>query len=461
MNALRVGTLLGLLTGLACTSRPTGLTAKAVAEKRATCISSGGQSCAFHAGMLAAETLPGTAPVGSQIPIDHFVMIMHENRSFDHYFGDLQNGADVSPLSVTNDGPDGKPIQRFHQTDYCFSDTAHGWDEVHTEINDGQMNGFPRANVAGSDPTGRRSMGYYNRADLPFFYGLADNFAISDRHFCSVPGPTFPNRMFYLAGTSFGFNDNGIPPTTDPDGQVYPNIFRELSTAHVDWVEYAQDVPQALLFVETYAENQDHFAADTPCADGSCRNFIDDARNGRLPQVSFVEASDGSKTFPSPPDEHPPGDFQVGQQWLETIVRAVMSSPQWSRTAIIITYDEHGGLYDHVPPPPAVPPDDLAPATGPKAFNELGVRVPLVVISPYAKRGYVSHTVTDHTSLTRLLEARFNLPAMTRRDANAEPPYDLFDFAHPNTTVPELPRVTVEQDRLDECLRLHPQNSHL
>lgn len=449
---LILGTVFAVLCFTGCSTKSTGLSREAWQRQRTTCLESAGSDCTFKAGMLARDTLPADLPVGGQIPIDHFVLIMHENRSFDHYLGGLAN-ADVADPTVVNNDTDGTPVQRFHQTAYCFHDTHHGWTDVHTQLNDGAMDGF----VRGNNPNGPRAMGYYDRSDLPFFYGIAESFAVSDRHFCSVPGPTFPNRMFYLAGTSFGFNDNGIPPTTDKDGNTYPNIFRELTAANVDWMEYAQDVPQALLFIETYAESQDHFAADGPCPSGPCRNFLDDARDGHLPQVSFVEASDGSKTFPSPPDEHPPGDFQVGQLWLENVVRTVMASPQWSRTAIIITYDEHGGLYDHVTPPAAIPPDDLAPTTGPRAFNQYGVRVPLIVISPFAKRGYVSHTVTDHTSITRLIEARFGLPAMSRRDANAEPPYDLFDFKHPNTTVPELPHVIVEQDKLDECIRQYPR----
>jgi phospholipase C len=424
-------------------------------NKRQACLDSAGANCAFQPGMLARETLPASYPVGDQLPIEHIIVIMHENRSFDHYLSDLKNGADVASPTATNPDADGTPVQRFHQTASCFADTNHDWAPVHAEIDDGQMDGF----VTQNDPDGTRAMGYYTHEDLPFLYGLAETFAMSDRHFCSAPGATYPNRLFFLAGTSFGLTYNSLPPPNDPAGKPYENLILELNAGKVDWYSYAQDVPMALLLLTTYTTNVSHFLPVTPCSGTTCRNFMDDARNGNLPQFAFLESSDGSSAYPSPPDEHPPGDPQVGQQWLQTVLDAIMQSPDWPKTAVFLTYDEHGGLYDHVPPPAAVPPDELAPATGPTAFNMYGPRVPLILISPYAKRGHVSHNVSDHTSITRFVEARFNLPAMTRRDANADPLYDLFDFDHPNTDVPSLPTVTIDQPVLNACISQFPNAS--
>jgi len=159
------------------------------------------------------------------------------------------------------------------------------------------------------------------------------------------------------------------------------------------------------------------------------------------------------------PDEDPPAGPFLGQTRVERIVRAAMASPQWPKTALIFTYDESGGFYDHVPPPPACVPDDIAPdlpggQTG--AYDRLGMRVPMIVVSPYARRGYVSHQVTDHTSIIRLIAARYGLPALTHRDANMEPPWDMFDFAHPDLSVPSLPDAGLDQSQLDACAVKYP-----
>ena len=160
------------------------------------------------------------------------------------------------------------------------------------------------------------------------------------------------------------------------------------------------------------------------------------------------------------PDEDPPADFEVGQAMVKSIVDALTQSPQWPRSALFLSYDEQGGLYDHVPPPSACPPDDTPPKLDPggfdAAYDQLGLRVPLIVVSPYAKRGYVSHEVTDHTSLLRFVETRFSLPALTHRDANAVPPFDMFDFDHPDLSVPTLPPATVDAAKRAACATQFP-----
>jgi len=134
------------------------------------------------------------------------------------------------------------------------------------------------------------------------------------------------------------------------------------------------------------------------------------------------------------------------------VVNAVTSSPAWPKTVMVLTYDEHGGFYDHVPPPSACEPDTSLPQGEPgQKFDRLGFRTPLLVISPFVKRGYVSHQTVDHTSITRLVEARFGLPAMTARDANAWPLLDLFDFDHPDLSIPTLPTPIVDAAHENEC----------
>jgi phospholipase C len=168
----------------------------------------------------------------------------------------------------------------------------------------------------------------------------------------------------------------------------------------------------------------------------------------------FVDPHLGKEAY-NQDDEHPPAMMQGGQQFLSKVTKALMQSPQWSKSALFITYDEHGGLWDHVPPPKACAPDSYVPeppeATAGEKFDRYGIRVPLIVVSPYAKKKYVGHHVYDHTSITRFIEAKFTLPAMTARDANAEAPYDLFDFSAPNMTAALPPDITVDPTALANC----------
>jgi phospholipase C len=163
-------------------------------------------------------------------------------------------------------------------------------------------------------------------------------------------------------------------------------------------------------------------------------------------------------------DQHPPGDVQLADALTAKVIQAVMQGPQWSHTALFITYDEHGGIYDHVAPPAACPPDGIAPMLtaglpATPAYDRLGFRVPMVVISPYAKRHYVSHETYDHTSILRFIEARFNLPAMTARDANATPLFDLFDFGHATPGASAMPTAVVDETQRATCAAMYPRSN--
>jgi phospholipase C len=412
--------------------------------------------CEYQPEALAAETLDPGTPVGSSIPIDHFVLIMHENRSFDHYYSELTvpgQTVDGAPPTATNPDPTtpGRTIARFHQTDYCFDDPSHGWDAAHIELDGNRMDGFTQANAEPIDPTGGRIMGYYDESDLPFYYALARTFSISDRHFSSVPGPTWPNRLFYFAGTSFGLTHNVFPPTYAPDGHRYPNLLLRLNDANVSWKVYTDDLPTPAIFVQTYAENFQNFT--------SIDQFMADAAAGQLPAVTILEGADswGGDNR----DEHPPADPQVGQNLTASVINALMHSPNWKRSALFITYDEDGGFYDHVVPPPACAPDSLVDPSDDEPsvqFTQYGFRVPFLAVSPYVKRGYVSHVVTDHTGILRFVEARFNLPAMSIRDANATAPFDMFDFDHPNFDIPDLPPAVIDPAKQAACEALYPRD---
>ncbi len=416
-------------------------------------------SCSFGPGDLPAKTLADFPAEDGGLPIDHILLVMQENRAFDHYFSSLTvpgQTVDGAAPAATNPDPErpALPVSRFHQTLVCFDGLDNSWDAVHREIDDGGMDGFAIEEAESGDPSGARALGYYKQDDLPFYYGLAEAFAISDRHFEPVQGPSVPNQLYFMAGTSWGLTSNGVPPQTDDGGNGLPNLFTELDRAGVGWNVYGDDFPREIVLLDTWAANQAHFQP--------LSRYFQDAQAGALPALSIVESSSFSDFGEDGgTDEEPPSDFQLGQTWVEGVIEALMASPNWPTAALFLTWDEGGGLYDHVPPPPACIPDDWPPQIpdgGVLAqFDHDGVRVPLIVVSPYAKRGYVSHHVTDHASLLRFVASRFGLAALTSRDANAEPPFDMFDFAQSDPSVPELPDAGVAPAQLAACVSAYPR----
>ena len=285
--------------------------------------------------------------------INHVVVLMQENRSYDSYFSRLHfQGQPQSSVESQKPNPNplgGPPIHPFLTTTPCTTaDLDHGWDATHNEIDGGRMDGFTAQNQDPTDPTGSRTMSYYDRGTLPFYYGIANEFSIADRYFASVPGPTFPNRFYLLTGTSFGYTSNVTQAYTQK------TIFQALDEAPTpaSWKIYLASVQVEELFKYV----QDHFAGHVfPIS-----KYFADAANGTLPQVSFVESNPfGSVNTES--DEHPPANVQVGQKFTHDIMNALVNSPDWASAAMFLTYDEHGGYYDHVSPPAAVPPDDIPP----------------------------------------------------------------------------------------------------
>jgi phospholipase C len=344
-----------------------------------------------------------------------------------------------NPNPVTGTGP---PIKPFHKTNYCeTADLNHSWTGTHLEANDGAMNGFTTQNVDPTDPTGSRTMGFYDQSDLPYYYALANAFGVGDQYFASVLGPTFPNRFYLLTGTSFGHIQNDFPP---PGGFTQPTVFRSLTNAGISWKVYFSQFPFAALFhdVQQHPENM-----------APISQYFADAKAGHLPQVAFVDpifaAGRNTET-----DEHPPANIQVGEAFSASVVNALLGSPNWHDSAMFLTYDEHGGFYDHVPPPAAPVPDNIPPpaGSGPFTFDNYGIRVPATVISPFAIAHNVSHTVYDHTSILRFIEVRFGLPALTNRDASANPMLGFFDFSHPDLlTPPALPPAPIDPAHFAQC----------
>jgi phospholipase C len=385
-----------------------------------------------------------------RIPIDHIVVLMQENHSFDNYLGRLHNydptlDVEAEPSAASNPdpaNPGGPPIAAFHQTRLCeISDLDHSWNGTHLAWDNGAMDGFTKQNVSRADPSGTRAMGYYNQTDLPFYYGLFDTFAMGDRYFSSILGPTQPNRFYLYSGSSFGHIANGLPPSGSEFAQT--SIYNLLDQAGVSWKIYSSEFPYSAFFAYV-RKATGHIV---PIA-----NYYTDAAAGQLPQVSFVDP-----VFAGPAnvenDEHPPANVQVGEKFVSDVINGLFTSPEWPSSALFLEWDEHGGFYDHVAPPAATPPDNIAPMTGSRdqsgGFDRYGIRVPVAVISPFSKQHFVSHAVHDHASILRFIETRFGLPSLTQRDASADPMLEMFNFQNPAfVQPPTLPEAIVDQSRL-------------
>jgi phospholipase C len=382
-------------------------------------------------------------PAGTDtIPqIEHIVVLMMENHSYDNHLGMLRRpgadgfrlGRDRLPLA-TNPYPDGRIQHAFRMPTTCqlVGHPAQDWLASHVQFDGGRNDGF----VASA--SGPVAMGYWQREDLPFYYSLASVFPIADRYFCSVLGQTFANRRYLLAATSIGMVDNALPAPTDypPNG----TIFDQLDAHGITWKDYFTNLATPQLFPPLYLRNLG--TKIVPIA-----GFFADAAAGTLPHYCLVEPDYSVQS------EEDPQNIAVGEAFAAQVINAVMAGPAWDRTLLIWTYDEHGGYFDHVPPPAAVPPDGIAPQVPPgqggafDGFGRYGFRVPCAVVSPWARARHVSHRVADHASILKLVETKWNLPALTYRDANARGLLDMIDlrrpaFAHP----PELARPLLDTD---------------
>ena len=472
---------------------------------------------------------------GNLQKVNHIIIVMQENHSFDNYFGALAyapdspyhngNGSCASTdhscvdgltctvsggvFNCTNSNVDenGATIYAFKATTRCvIPDLDHSWVGTHYEMNfenpnktlkDPLSDGFVRQNYLTEQHNNLDdTISFYDQEDLPFYYGLAQNFAISDRQFAPVLGPTFPNRSYLMAATSFGHltTSDSVPPVVGYK-PITGTIFDRLNKHGISWADYWEDVPQDSSFRPYDTTHNLPLATFLLQASGV----------GELPQVSFVDPNFGTVSTALEDDEHPPTDIQRGQYHVSNIVNAVRNGPHWKDSVIFILYDEHGGFYDHAQPPRAqqngtrtpdgifpgqcedlsFPPfskypgggaecswnftsktdttlrdaEALCPAlkknpTGPfpascAAFDQLGVRVPLIAVSPFSKPSYVSHTVGDHTSILAMIEKRF-MPGihLTRRDQYADALEGMFDFdTSPSLNTP----VGSAQPPKDDC----------
>jgi phospholipase C len=350
----------------------------------------------------------GTRPVAAAgiprspqatLPIEHVIISCQENRSFDHYYGYAPQvqAAGFGPSSDYSQ-PDGNGgvIPPYEFTALSTDDVGHSWSDVHGEWNAGAMDGFYTTD-------GIAAMGYYTAAELPFYYSLFDEFTLCGNYFCSLLGPTWPNRFYFAAGTSGGITTNGVWGYGVFD---YPIILDLLDAAGITWKVYNvtwDSVPfgntdNVFVFWKRYAHDKR--------THGTRGDYFSDLKHGRLPQVSWIIPS-----FARGLDEHPPADVSGGMGIQEDLISALRESTAWQHSVFLLTYDEHGGYFDHVRPPQL------------DAFG-LGIRVPMWVISPLARRAHLEPTVYEHTSTLKFLERLFALPTLASVN-------HLFDVATP------------------------------
>lgn len=395
---------------------------------------------------------PTLAPGTDCIPqIQHIVVLMMENHSFDNHLGALRrpgvDGLTIRDGRATQYNADSRgqkvfasPAATTCQAGYSISQS---WEASHQSWDGGLNDGFVKA-------CGPESMLYCTEEQLPFYHGLARTFPVCDRYFSSVMAQTYPNRRFLIAGSAFGQVGDPLPSPSDPDPRPsgFGTVFDLLNAFGISWKDYFADLPTAGLFPYVVEQNPDKVR---PVAE-----FFADCAAGTLPGFSLVdpESFEGS--------EENPQDIQTGAYYAYQVINAVMQSPQWPSTLLVLTFDEHGGYFDHVPPRPAVRPDGIPPQAG-NTYGDLysytGFRVPTVVVSPWARADHVSHTVYDHTSILRLVETKWNLPALSYRDANANNMVDCLDLRAPAFLQPPRLPAAVAPTGAVACLAADPQGA--
>jgi len=390
------------------------------------------------------DTLPG---------IEHIVVLMLENHSYDNILGMLGRGdgftlGNNGLPTAANPYPNGQIQHAFRMPTTCQlqGTPSQEWAAAHHAYAGGAMNGFVSAAISPQAHAivGGVAMGYWTGDDLPFTYALARTFPVGDRWFCSLLGQTDPNRRYLIAGTSAGMTDDAGPSDLSALIPAVGTIFTTLDTYRISWENYTAAYP--------YGATPELFPASDAAPEAvhhkPLPEFFSDAATGDLPSFSLLDPDYTTQS------EENPQNIVVGEALLAQVVQAVGTSPLWPTTMLAIMYDEHGGYYDHVPPPPAIPPDSIGPAVQPgestyDGFARYGFRVPSVVVSPYARPGHVTSVLHDHTSVLAMVERKWNLPALTYRDANANDLTDFLDLsalAAGKPTFPALPALAPPGD---------------
>jgi phospholipase C len=358
----------------------------------------------------AATTLPKPTASG----IDHIIVLMMENRSFDHYFGWLDD-ADGKQAGLSYVDRDGVRRKTHHLTDYqgcAHPDPDHSFEGGRVQLNGGRCDGWLR-----SGENDEFAIGYYQQGDLGFYGKAAPYWTTFDRYFSATLAETYPNRFYQHSAQT-----DRLRNTTDI--AAMPTIWDRLQDKGVSHAYYYVDLP----FVALWGPKYLGIARTWP-------QFLADAAAGTLPAVSFVDPKFLDEDTGSSADDHPHADIRAGQSYLNQVYEAVTGGPGWSRTALVVNYDEWGGFFDHVRPGTA---PDATPEVG---TGQRGFRTPCLMISPRARRHFVSHNVYDHASVLKMIEWRWGLKPLTPRDAAARNIAEALDFSRPANL--HAPRWTV------------------
>jgi phospholipase C len=367
------------------------------------------------------SAISGCAPAPSSVAprglfgeagIDHVVVVMMENRSFDHFLGWLPgaDGVQAGMEFVDTKGVS-HGTHRLTQFASCeFADPDHSYHGGRKQYHEGANDGF----LTTSPDT--FPIGYYEQDELPFWRNAAPEFTVCDNYFAATMGPTFPNRFYQHCGRSDRW-ENWLTISS------LPTIWDRVQAAGMEGRYYYSDVPFAALLGVRHTLISRTF-----------QQFEQDCAAGLLPHVSFVDPKLFLPNFGTSGDYHPPSDIRLGDAFLHRVYEAVTTSPAWDRTVMVINFDEWGGFYDHV-----------VPTEGPDINANLalrGFRVPCLVVSPFARRHHIAHDLYDHASVLRMIEWGFDLRPLAPRDAQANNLADVLELGgKPNLDVPhwELP----------------------
>jgi phospholipase C len=407
-----------------------------------------GRTAALAGGASLASILPADAlvsaaaratryplPSPSEMPLDTFVVLMMENRSFDHYFG-WHPEADAKNAGLTYPDAEGKMLETFHlgeNTQGCqWRDPSHSWKGGRWQWNKGRNDRFVTGDpeLDGSDEF---AIGYYLKEDLPFIPHVADAYTLYDRWFCSIMGPTWPNRHYQWGATCGGEKGNGDVEEAIPAGggeglYTWETIDNRATANGVSFRYYYSDLP----FGGVYGR-------DTVLNMAPIAQFYADAEAGTLPNICIVDPPfrDGGGGDGLSADEHPHGDIRLGQAFMSDVAHAFIESPQYRRGAMFIDYDEWGGFFDHVKP--RFVPDERRSSDIQEDFGMTGFRIPGVAISPFTRGGGVSHMPVTHESILKLISYRYRLGYLTKRHRYATNIGRSFDFSRKDFDPPDLP----------------------
>ena len=390
------------------TDRPVSRLATTPVTRRRFLAGAAGAAGALAVGQR--SILPARAATPSASGIDHIVVVMMENRSFDHFLGWLPNADGVQSAKKRFPTASGELIGNYHLTETMgcgHPDPDHSYEGGRYQLNGGKLDNFARGQ------NDAFAVGYYRAEDRPFMSQLALNYTTCDRYFCGIMAETYPNRFYIHSGMTDRLHNNTTTSTM-------PTIWDQLNRPGGPTGRYYfSDIPFLALWGTKYVS----IAAEY-------EQFLADATAGTLPNVSYLDPRFEDEGTGSSGDDHPHADIRAGDAFLAEVFHALSSGPGWDRTVFIVTYDEWGGFYDHVVPPRVTATSPLdKDVVGGKA--RLGYRVPCIVASPWTKgdprHPRVDHRLYDHTSVLKLIESTFKLKPLTARDASrsAHDPGDL------------------------------------